>query len=296
MADTGSPDAAPRIPLGWVLTGILVGLAALNTFITWLSSERPLPDHLEIFIIGASVFEPMLFAIWAALGPGRIEIRLPIIVPFLAIVMAIPGLILGTYPDVEQYEFVVLLVAACVAMVVVTLILLALRCFTGWRIQPAADEQSYLGQKLQFDIKYLILLITLYSIAFGITFSLKFAPPGRQNLFFGPGFYVYAFSVGGAFISIVILPVLAVPLLILQRRPSIKFLRSAVAFWLAITVGAGVFLIAFEESEEFEFALLLIQFGAAALGIVVALPLRLAGSRLTNRHAPTSGRLTPPLS
>ena len=37
-------------------------------------------EELEAFIIGFWAFEPMLFAIWAALGPGRFVIRTPLII------------------------------------------------------------------------------------------------------------------------------------------------------------------------------------------------------------------------
>jgi hypothetical protein len=94
----------------------------------------------------------------------------------LALVVAIPGLIPGSFQDVEQFEFIVLFVGAFVVMAAVTLILSVVRWSVGWQIKPVQGGLLDEGRPIQFNTKYLIVLLTLYSLALGIFFSLKFGP------------------------------------------------------------------------------------------------------------------------
>jgi hypothetical protein len=239
--------------------------------------------------MGACVFEPVLFATWAAFGPGRFAIRALLIIPCLAIVVAAPGLDPGNLQDVQRFEYVVLLIAAYVVVVIATLIFLILRRFVGWQIEWIRGKPRVNHQPFQYDIKHLICFITLCALAMGMNFSSKFSPADPPG-FFGPGFYIYVMAVGSAVISLLLLPIVAIPLWVLTEQPSKKSQRWSAVIWLVVTCGVGGFWFIVAEGMEPEALLfpLLIQFGGAVLGVATALPLRWAGCRLVSRIPSTS--------
>jgi hypothetical protein len=281
MADRAQQVKAPRIGLGWVLAGIALGFAAFNTATTWLFPESGAWEELEAIIIGFWAFEPMLFATWAAIGPGRFIIRAPLIILCLVLVVVAPGLDSSNFTDVEQFEFVVLLIAAFGIFAAATLVMLLLRLFVGWRLEQRWDDVGNSDRPLQYDTKYLILLVTLCALALGITFNVKFGPADPPNLFSGPGFYVYIMAIGSVVIGLLHLPMLATPLWVLTDRPSKKYYRRAVALWFLVTLSTGLFWISQDVVAAARFPPL-IQFGGAVAGVVAAWPLRWAGCRLVN--------------
>jgi hypothetical protein len=280
MAELAQQNA-PRTNLAWVLASIVLGFAAFNTATTWLYPAGGAWEELEAFIIGFWAFEPMLFATWAALGTGRFIIRTPLIIFCLVLVVVAPAIDPTNFAEVDRFEFVVLLIAAYAIFAAATLVLLILRWITGWRIeQPRADGASY-NRPFQFDTKYLLTLVTLCALAFGITFNLKFdsAPPA---LLFGPDFYVHIMAIGSVIIWLLHLPMLALPLWTLTDRPSKAFYRRAVALWCVVTLGVGLFWVSQDDIKAARFPPL-IQFGGAVAGIAAAFPLRWAGCRLAAR-------------
>jgi hypothetical protein len=282
MADPPQLVKAPRIGLGWVLAGIVLGFAVFNTATMWLYPEGGAWEELEATIIGFWAFEPMLFATWAALGPGRFIIRTPLIIFCLVLVVVAPGLDSSNFADVEQFEFVALLIAAFGIFAAATLILLILRLFVGWRLEQRWDDVGKSDRPLQYDTKYLISLITLCALALGITFNVKFGPSDPPNVFLGPRFYLYIMAVGSVVIGLLHLPMLAMPLWVLTDRPSKKYYRRAAALWFLVTLGTGLFWISQDDIEAARFPPL-IQFGGAVAGVVAAWPLRWAGCRLVAR-------------
>jgi hypothetical protein len=282
MADPARQENAPRITLGWVLAGIVLGFAAFNTATTWLYPDSGAREELKAIVIGFWAFEPMLFAIWAALGPGRFIIRTPLILFGLVLVVVAPGLDPRNFVDVERFEFMVLLIAAFAIFGAATLILLGLRFFIGWRLEQSRNDTREIGRPFQYDTRYLITLVTLCALALGITFNVKFGPTDPPNMFFGPGFYVYIMAVGSAVVALLHLPMLAVPFWMLTDRPSKEFYWRAAVFWFAMTLGVGLFWIAQDDVTAARFPPLL-QFGAAVAGVAAAWPLRWAGCRLVAR-------------
>jgi hypothetical protein len=292
MADPPQQVNAPRIPLGWVLIGIVLWFAAVNTASMWLFPDSGAWEELEAIIIGFWAFEPMIFAIWAALGPGRFAVRLPLVVPCLMLVVAAPGLRKASLADTEKYEFITLTTAAMTLLAITLLLLLLARRSTGWRIVTRETPASGEAAPLQFDIKYLLLLVTVCGVALGLTVSLDFGGPPNRNVFFGPEFVIYILAVGSAVVSVLNLPMIAVPLIVLQERCSARFYWRSIALWLVVTLGVSGVCIAIE--GDFPLMLpLLIQLGAAIAGFAAALPLRFAGCRLVARETPPTFKETP---
>jgi hypothetical protein len=281
MADLAQQKNAPRINLGWILFGIVLGFAAFNATSTWLYPGNAW-EELEAFIIGFWAFEPMLLATWAALGLGRFIIRTPLIIFCLVLVVVAPGLDPSNFADVDRFEFVVLLIAAYAIFAAATLVLLTLRWFTGWRLEQLRTDGASCDRPFQFDTKYLITLVTLCALAFGITFNLKFESAGPANTLLGPEFYVHIMAIGSAIIWLLHLPMLALPLWTLTDRPSKAFYLRAFVLWCVVTLGIELFWISEANIEAARFPPL-IQFGGAIAGIAAAWPLRWAGCRLVAR-------------
>jgi hypothetical protein len=86
--------------------------------------------------------------------------------------------------------------------------------------------------------------------------------------------------IGSALMSLLLLPVIAIPLLVLNRRPSKRFAYWAFALWAVVTTVSTAIWTLLEGDSPLLLALTL-QLGAAMLGASAALPLRLAGYRLT---------------
>jgi hypothetical protein len=273
----------PRlIKAGWIPAVIVLGLAGFNLLVWSIFAGGSPGEYLDVISIGALGFEPFLFAIWAALGPGRFAIRVPLIIPCLMLVVAATGLRTENFNNVQQLEFIVLLVAAVAIFLVTTTILLVFRWFVGWRIEKEAEWHSDIERQIQYDLKYMLLLVTLYSVSLGITCGLTFAPSESPSPFLGPEFLVSLAAFDSGFLSVLLLPLVGVPLAILAVRPSAIYVRRAVALWLVATIGALGILRVSEGATVADAAvfLLLMQLGASIVAVSAALPLRLAGYRL----------------
>jgi hypothetical protein len=174
---------------------------------------------------------------------------------------------------------------------VTTLLMLIARRFTGWRIERGSETSRSAARPFQFDTRYLLILVGLYAVALGLTVSLKFGPP-KSNQFFGPKLIIYILAVGSAVASLLTLPVIAVPMMVLTERLSKKYFWYALAFWLVVTLGVGAFWISVEGNDPFLFPLL-IQLGATIVGVATALPLRWAGCQLVSYRPSPAPESTP---
>src|SRR5688572_12298411 len=124
-------EPAPDLMPGLTLLATVLGVAVANTLIFWWSDDGRRSEWAEPIILGAFVFQPMSFAIWAAFGPGRFATRFLLVVPCLLLVIAAPGLRSGSFAQVQRHEFLVTVVAAMVSLVVMTALFLILRRITG---------------------------------------------------------------------------------------------------------------------------------------------------------------------
>ncbi len=279
----GPPDRPPTI----VLAGIVLALIALNVLATWLYRfAGPPDDWLLALTWGVWVFEPILFGVWAALGGGSLVTRLPIAIPFLLMLFVAPGLNKASFADMERFEFIIMVLAGMAIFAVATMLFLAARWFTGLRIEAPAAAQIGDRCRVRFSMKYMLTLITVYAVLFGMATQLKFRtePPPPSFIVFGPDFYIHVFALGGAIVSGILLPIIAVPLFVLRQQFSKRAAQFAVAFWLVVTVlAAPIFAFLAEESplEVLQFTLL-IQLGATFVGLLVALPMRWVGFRLVS--------------
>jgi hypothetical protein len=153
------------------------------------------------------------------------------------------------------------------------------RRFTNFRIRAANEPSTSISPAFKFSIKYLLVLITIYSVVLGMTSQLQFQTNPSSSVFFGPAFFIEIVVFGGAVVSAALLPTTAIPLSILYGSVT----RSAVAklfiFWAVVTGTVVLFTLDMDDPSVLGF-LLLAQFGSAIAGALAALLLRRAGLKL----------------
>ena len=143
---TGSATPYSRDYSPWALGGIVVGYVLLGS----LAQSFLVKDDesaLSAAMIGVLVFEPMMMAIWTALGPGSILLRAPMAVPCLFLLFVAPGYIPSVYASIERFEFAIAIIAGFGIYTAATLFFLLFRRFTRLRIQhfatAAGDETPH---------------------------------------------------------------------------------------------------------------------------------------------------------
>ena len=147
---------------------------------------------------------------------------------------------------------------------------------------------------LNFSLKYLLLIITLYAIAIGLTHQLKFSnDPALIQSSVADSYFEELWSdlLMGARYTGQMLPVLPIPLLILYDKPSRRAVAIVIAFWLFVTgsfvcyaiiaSGDNIWAMLSEDSIwGFTVILGIPQASTAVAGILTAVSLRLVGVRL----------------
>jgi hypothetical protein len=261
---------------------IVLGIAVFNMLTVWWTDGPGPPDWLRGVILGAWVFQPMMFGIWAALGPGRFVMRLLLVFPYLLLVIEAPGMRTELFHEVQRFELVTLVVAAMVFLALTLILLLILRAVTGLVIEHNQHETKIESRRFQFDIKYLMLLVTTYAVAMGITTSLKFGPTDPPGRLLGSEFYVAMLTYGGAYVSFAISPIVALALMILCPIPRRTSVHRLIAGWMIVTfIAISILAVIDDDFEMYVFVVpLLLQLGAAITGVIASIVLRLAGYRL----------------
>jgi hypothetical protein len=245
----------------------------------WYLADQ-VPDLLGPVFAGAWIIQAHMFATWAALGPGKFLLRVtPIIAVFLTVLGA-PGV----HPDgqFERGEFIAMALTGTSIFVVTTLLLLILRRFVGWRIELNRAASHGDNSRYQFTTWNLIVVITLYAVTLGVYTNIVFEQPEPAPFgIFGPDFIIAIVVYGGMTMAVLLLPMIAVPLFVLSARRSKLAVVVALSFWVVLTVGVIIFWHVVEGIEgDALLGAVLLQTGAVVMGLVVAIPLRLAGYRL----------------
>jgi hypothetical protein len=239
-----------------------------------------LGEELGLTLMGFLMTQPILFGIWAALGPGNSIRR---IAATFAIFVAVclggaikPLNVWSAAGESFSIEIEPLLWALGFFILAAGIMVLA-RKFAGWRFDalsavPTASPQS------QFGVKFLLGLTTVCAVLLAICRALS-----STN----------ASAVMFAGITLLILfPVLVLPFLMLSRKPSVRLLVVALLVWAILTWLATEAMAAVDSVSRGGAArqLVFIQLGAATASFVSAIALRLGGYVFsgTNRAAAKS--------
>lgn len=294
IADSARP--ATRQRAAGVLAGVFFAYTVFNLISALLWHED---DSLITWpIMGAYIVQPMLFGTWAALASGSLWTRLPIVVPSLMLLIVAQGIGMTNIGDVERRNFVATVIAGFIIFSAAFVVFLIVRKLASLRIALPQSESTTDSTRIRFSIKYLLSLLTVYAVLFGITSQLRFQQePSPPSFIFGPDFFIEVLIVGGLTLSAAVLPTLVVPLFILYGRPPKRLLWLAIAFWAAV-FSTIIAYWAFGEGEDMPEMLgviLLSQLGAVIVEALTALSLRRVGYRLVRTRSAATPIPQPPV-
>jgi hypothetical protein len=290
MASTNANAKVIRSGSSLTITFVatVIVLIAFNAAIKWIIPHlSPREEWAAALMFGGWASEAMVFGAWAALGFGVMAGRLLIVVPCLLLLYVVPELIPVDYVPVERIEFIVIAITAILIFAGSILLFSTVRWLTGSRIEPPPDARAEYQPPIRFSTKYLFGTMFLYALLFGL-FGLasqtqaRAAPVAPAEIKFGPSVHFAVNSIRSAFISVALLPTLAVPVFVLRGFAARRAAGAAVAVWLFVTAVATVGFAHAESDSPLEVVayLILMQLGAAVVGLLGALPLRWAGCRL----------------
>jgi hypothetical protein len=258
-------------PSHWTVLGLLVlAHAAFAVCSMQFTSYRH--SVLETVCMKTILWQPILFAIWAAFASQRLWVRSVCGFVSCAVVASIDqfGATLCKPPRNADSLVPELLKWFCIC----TVLLSGLRYFSRWQIVPNPPVIPHpAGQKYQFTIRELIYATTVLAVCCGGVRTLLIVDPGRDVLPMVCPALAYVF------------PATVVPWIILADRSKLR------ALLLAILVGGGLvlaeYLLLSENSPSlalrrhiFIQSMLLVQLGSTASATVSFLVLRFCGFRM----------------
>jgi hypothetical protein len=234
-------------------------------------SVGTIPEWVGLLCMGILVSQPVLFGIWAAIGPGAYIARVP--ATFAALIaVCIAGVIrrwnlllpsvAATSIQADQFVWDL----ALFALVMGTMWIVGR--FVGWRVVSYSNEPPA-AQPNQFSLKFLVGLTAVCSVLLAI---------GRL--------WASANASAASFAGIVLLtlfPVLVLPFIVLSERPLLRLILLVPVLWALLTWLAIETVAAMEKVPPSQVAneLVLLQVGAAIASLTAAMMLRLAGYRFS---------------
>jgi hypothetical protein len=161
----------------WCIVGLIIaGQLVVDVLVTWLWFPGDAWKWLLASLMGICVAQINLIAIWAAMTPGRVILRVPWSI-FLATLMWY-ALVLGNrmeissqglYPRHFRAEDALLLgLILFAAVLALQLPLWGASLLFGWRLVPPGHDGRASVQEHQFNIVHLIAGMLLASLALGL--------------------------------------------------------------------------------------------------------------------------------
>jgi hypothetical protein len=272
-----------------VLLLLVAAHAILNLFLNPIgASVDDVSGRLALPLMGAGIAQPVLIAIWAALGPGAAAVRIPLSLAAAGIVFlaSVPKLWNVFDNDVMASKRTgesLLMELSLFAVVLV--LMLVVRRISGWRIQSHAVANDNKAGGSQFSLKYLLALTAVCAALLVLGRSVAAGSFWTESTFWRE-FFTGLFLFGGT-ILLALFPMLIIPLLAIARRPSLLAVAALPFLWAGLTWLAVEILASAtgESCADLARQLGLLQAGAAVAGLVSALVLRSAGFRLVSSRA-----------
>jgi hypothetical protein len=221
--------------------------------------------------IGAWYAQPMMFALWLALGPGSFSTRFQLTLLGVTLLILAGAIIVprkgGVDPDDHPIR---------VAMFVVTaMILLVIRKWTGWRIAREADRETLANGPVQFNIKSLLVWTAFLAamLAMGRYMWSAISPVRLGSL--------DEIALGTLVFALVFGPLVFVSLSLLSRRFFSRLTIGAFVGW-PIAVFAATLVLGVVEPNAADAigVFFLVAAGGVLACCLTVLPLRLVGYRL----------------
>jgi hypothetical protein len=286
--DVAEPSPPPRadgpapVPTPIVL-GFVIGLHVLFILIFFDPTLFRGTRHGMEFIAGVLLSQPILFAVWAGLGPQPFYRRFLLSFLLCTLVSFVEE---AGYLRHQRGDAGVIMIFDLAFFFVATGVFSAVRRITGWRIQRDTDTGAAGDYRAnQFGIKHIILLTSVTALAAGLLRSVFIlAQDQPQHI---PGFFEFL-AMGGTMLAMLLPPAFFV-WFALARRPNLPGLIGyAVLAVFAVDLLVGLLAPAFIPDREFFFSVLMMQFAAAVSVLVTTLPFRFCDYRMVRSRKGTN--------
>jgi hypothetical protein len=224
--------------------------------------------------MGVVLLEPVLFAMWAMLGPPPALYRLPATAGAFGVIVFAGAF---THPGWFSADYVVIAVAFFSVTAVLMFVTAAI---TRWSIRDGEEALSPGTVVNQFSLRYLISITTLCAVLLGagrVMASLRDIPesslPNQISQILAPL----------GLLLLVTFPAILLPLLILSQRPRLIVFVLFGLVWLGLSwLAVETIFVNFGGMERTEIAydIASIQLGAGVTSGLAAVLIRFGGYRL----------------
>jgi uncharacterized membrane protein len=236
-------------------------------------------NQFRCLLTGVWLAQPILLGVWAAIGPPPAVKRVPataITLVLLATACSNNAFTGNSSRHLLETIFIMsgLFIGAAFVMSIIGY-------RTSWQI--ASQQISPAAAINQFSLKYLIGMMTFvgFTLAFG-RFLMAASPSNATQ--WSTSLIRLAWVSGVILLGT--LPIAAVPIVMLSRRPTARAIVSLLIAWVVTTLSAIQIVTALDRAEWTRIASDLIgfQLGGALAGALTALALRKSGYRLLTRQ------------
>jgi hypothetical protein len=272
-----------RLPLRRTHVALIAIVAAYTVF-DFFTIDSRLANWLNEFMAGVWFSHSIFFATWAAIGPPPAVKRIPLTVAALCLV-TIAMLLQPTSTTAHDGAETILVNSG----VFLTAFAIQWAGFKFLRLRIRADSHVNNAASNHFGIRYLLALTAVVAIVLAI---------GRliaENLSISSTSFVRSpleFLGFLTAISLALGPMIAIPLLALSKRTTLRAIAGILLVWLLSFVSAIVVITLLDRQPWYVLVLEIafLQVGIASSGVISALLLRIAGYRLVRFAQTTSAQ------
>jgi hypothetical protein len=286
MSEPAINDDIRRRP-SWLAPVVLVVLHSL--FDIGFSPLRP-PVTLwrSMLAAGALYVQPLLFAAWAAYGPGSALKRIPTTWLAYATVLT-PAILVAKLLGNSTFNHSQLLAILPAVCVVATIAFLFIGRVTRWRIDNRPVVPNAGNETSQFSLRFLLGTTTICALLLGVGRGLV-----KSSAF--PDSAMTQIPKITGYLLVLMYPANIAPLALLSAKQSVRVWIAIPFLWALLSfLGIGAYMQMERNAFNWrEFRdILSIQVGAVIAALASALFLRVAGFRLVRRASKSSGLSAP---
>jgi hypothetical protein len=279
IAASASSWDRSRIALVAIVAIQVVGSLLLNPLGV---NEDQMPEWLGLMLLGGIVFnQPVLFGIWAGLGPGGTIRRVLVTSIVLCGILAAScfrGFNLLVDADrlvaLELNEWVYFLVLYSIAL----LMAFSLRWFTGWRISNKVSDAA--RDRNQISLRFLLVWTAACAVVLTVARTWTDTSEFTRTAAWTDELLELLKFMG--LMLLIFFPIVIAPLVVLLPRWSWRAIVAALAVWACLTWLGVETMAAVENDPRSEVVVLLfaLQSGCLIVSVASAALLRWAGFRI----------------
>jgi hypothetical protein len=279
IAASASSWNRSRVALGAIVAIQLLGALLLNPLGV---DQNRLPEWLGLALLGGIVFnQPVLFGLWAGLGPGgAIRRVLATSIVHCAIVVASSFRGINLLVDADQLIDLDLMewLYRLALYVIALLVAIGLRWFTGWRITHEAAKAT--DERNQVSLRFLLAWTAAFAVVLAVARTLVDTSSFNSTATWMDELLEMLQFMG--LMLLIFFPILIAPLVVLLPRWSWRTIVMALVLWGVLTLLGVETMAAVENDPRSRAAVMLfaLQAGCLAVSGTSAALLRWAGYRV----------------